>query len=179
MDLSEGYEGREQQIVDLFIWTFTASEGAAEGQSIGRLVKGFIDTTPDDDMVVFCAHEGPALVGCIVFSRLDYGQDDRTVFVLAPVAVRTDRQGEGIGQKLLPFGLGQLRPRGVDAALTYGDPRYYSKVGFRQITEDFAQAPYPLSHPHGWLGQSLADQDIEPLVGPCRCVPALDNPEYW
>jgi predicted N-acetyltransferase YhbS len=179
MQFSTGQAGRERQIIDLCASTFTASEGTEEGASIARLVTGLLGTTPDDDVVVCCAQEGPTLVGCIVFSRLRYEQDERIVFVLAPVAVRTDRQGEGIGQQLLTYGLKQLRGRGVDVVLTYGDPAYYSKVGFRQITEDVARAPLPLSFPHGWLGQSLTERDLQPLAGPGGCVPALDSPEYW
>lgn len=179
MELSSGHAGREEEIVTLFASTFAASEGVAEGESIRGLASDLLGTTPADDLFVCCAHEGPTLLGAIVFSRLRYDQDRRTVFVLAPVAVRTDRQGTGIGQQLLTYGLEELRSRGVDTAVTYGDPTYYSKVGFRQISPDVAQAPFPLRYPHGWLAQSLTHRDLEPVVGPCRCVPALDSPEYW
>ena len=77
--------------------------------------------------------------GGIVFSRLRYEQDNRTVFVLAPVAVATDQQGKGIGQRLLIHGLASLRSAGVDIVMTYGDPNYYAKVGFVPISEADAQ----------------------------------------
>jgi predicted N-acetyltransferase YhbS len=175
----EGRAGREQQIIDLCAATFTHSESAEEGERIGRLVRNLLGTTPEDDVFVCCAQEGPALLGCTVFSRLSYDQDDRTVFILAPVAVRTDRQGRGIGQQLLTYGLEQARNRGVDYAIVYGDPSYYSKVGFRQITEAFAEPPVTLTYPHGWMGQPLTAGVASPIVGPCRCVPALNSPEYW
>lgn len=178
-ELGVGRAGQEQQIVDLCSSTFTASEGAQEGESIRRLVTGLLGTAPQDDVVVVWAREGPTMLGCIVFSRVRYDQDDRTVFVLAPVAVRTDRQGEGIGQQLLTHGLKEMRRRGIDVVLTYGDPAYYAKVGFALITEDIARAPRPLSFPQGWLGQSLSGQPLGPLRGRARCMPALDRPEYW
>ena len=179
MESSVGHAGREQEIVDLCAATFAASEGSEEGERIRTLVTGLLGMAPQEDVVVFCAQEGSTLLGCVVVSRLRYDQDDRTVVVLAPVAVRTDRQGEGIGQQLLRYGLEALRGRGVDVVLTYGDPAYYGKVGFGQITEDVAPAPLPLSFPDGWLGQSLTDQPLTPLRGACRCVPALNSPEYW
>lgn len=179
LELSAGHGGREQPIVELCASTFEASEGVEEGERIRRLVTELLRATPPEDVATFCAHEGPTLLGCIVFSRLRYDQDDRRVFVLAPVAVRTDRQGEGIGQQLLRYGLEQMRGRGADVALTYGDPAYYAKVGFRQVTQEAVPPPLPLSFPHGWLGQSLTDQDLTSLRGRCRCVPALHRPEYW
>lgn len=179
IEFSSGPSGRDEPIIDLCASTFTASAGDDEGARIRRLVTDLLCSTPEDDVVVFRAHDGPLLLGCIAFSRLRYDLDDRTVFLLAPVAVRTDRQGEGIGQRLLAFGLAELRRRGVDVVLTYGDPSYYSKVGFQPITEDVARAPLPLSLPHGWLGQSLTSQSLEPFAGACRCVPALDSPDYW
>ena len=76
-------------------------------------------------------------------------------------------------------GRSDLRQKGVDFVVTYGDPNYYSKTGFNQITEEFAQAPLKLSLPEGWLGQSLSNQDERPLIGPSRCVPALNKAELW
>jgi len=76
---------------------------------------------------------------------LTYAQDERTVFVLAPVAVATDQQGEGIGQRLLSHGLAALRSTGVDIVMIYGDPDYYAKVGFKTISEADAAAPFKLT----------------------------------
>lgn len=179
LEFSSDYKNRAQEIAALFEVTFAASEGADEGQLIGRLARDLIAKTKDDDLFVFSSWDGDALTGCIMFSRLGFDQDDRTVFVLAPVAVATDRQGQGVGQKLLTFGLNALRAAGVDVAITYGDPNYYSKVGFAPITEEIARAPLPLSQPEGWLGQSLTDRPLESLKGPSRCVDALNNPAYW
>jgi putative acetyltransferase len=129
--------------IDLCAATFAPSEGSEEGERIRTLVTGLLGMAPQEDVV--------ALLGCVVVSRLRYDQADRTVVVLAPVAVRTDRQGEGIGQQLLRYGLEALRGRGVDVVHTYGDPAYYGKVGFGQITEDVASAPLPLSfRTAGW-----------------------------
>jgi len=101
------------------------------------------------------------------------------VFILSPVAVKTDQQGKGIGQKLLKHGLDEIRNNGVQVAMTYGDPNYYSKVGFQQISEDFAQAPFKLTYPEGWLAQSLTGQSLEPILGASSCVAALNDPSIW
>lgn len=179
MELSTGCRGQEQEVIDLLAATFAASEGAEEGALIGDLTRNLLVTTADADLHVFTARDELALIGAIIFSRLTYDQDDRTVFLLGPVGVATDRQGAGIGQKLLAHGIAALRKIGVDVAVTYGDPKYYSKVGFRPITEEFARAPFKLKYPKGWLGQSLKDGKMTPLIGPSHCVEAFHRPEYW
>jgi predicted N-acetyltransferase YhbS len=179
MEFSTAPKGREEEIIRLFNATFAASEGMEEGALIGDLVRNLLAGTAEKDLFVFTAEEGGNMIGGIVFSRLAYDQDDRTVFVLAPVAVATDRQGKGIGQRLLTHGLAALRSVGVDIVMTYGDPNFYAKVGFIPISEADAQAPYPLNHPEGWLGQSLTDREMAPLKGPSRCVEALNDPVFW
>jgi len=179
MKFTADYADRADEIVALFTNTFTYSEGAEEGALIGKLAREMISTTPRTDLFVFSCHDEGDLAGCIMFSRLSYAEDDRTVFVLAPVAVEPARQGRGIGQNLLRFGLDELRHKGIDVALTYGDPAYYGKVGFAPITEAMARAPFQLQMPQRWLGQSLTDRPLAPLKGPSRCVEALNAPEYW
>ena len=56
---------------------------------------------------------------------------------------------------------------------------YYARVGFHPIRVEDAAPPQPLSQPEGWLGQSLTDAPLLPLVGPSRCAPALNDPAYW
>ena len=179
MELIAGHNNRAADIVQLFSAVFTASEGENEGRLIGDLVTALIDTTAGEDLCVFSAYESDCLVGCIFFTRLSYIQDTRTVFMLSPVAIKTDRQKSGIGQKLITFGLGELRNKGIDMVITYGDPNYYSKVGFAQISEETARAPLKLQHPQGWQGQSLTGKPIEPVTGPAQCVPPFNNSELW
>jgi predicted N-acetyltransferase YhbS len=179
MEISKGHQGREAEIIDLFTATFTESEGAEEGALIGELVQNLLRGSAAQDLFVFAAEEEGAIIGGIVFSRLTYERDERTVFVLAPVAVATDRQGQGIGQRLLTHGLASLRSAGVDIAMTYGDPDYYAKVGFMPISESDAPAPFPLNHPEGWLAQSMTNRPMTPLKGPSRCVEALNDPVFW
>ncbi|MCF7996058.1 MAG: N-acetyltransferase [Chromatiaceae bacterium] len=179
MRFSTDTQGREEAIIELFRATFTASEGAEEGALIGNLVHNLLASTAQQDRFIFIAEEDGAIIGGIFFSRLTYEQDQRTVFVLAPVAVATDQQGKGIGQRLLTHGLAVLRSAGVDIVMTYGDPGYYAKVGFKPISEADAAAPFKLKQPEGWLAQSLTDQAMTPLKGPSRCVEALNDPVYW
>jgi len=162
----------------LFVSVFSKSEGEQEGALIGNLAKGLIASTDSRDLYGFVAVDGEEIVGAIFFSRLSF-EKDIDVFILAPVAVHTGYQGMGIGQALITHGLREVKKRGVRIVTTYGDPAFYSKVGFHPLSQDMIKAPLELSQPEGWLGQSLTNDSIEPIPGRCSCVKALDNPAYW
>jgi predicted N-acetyltransferase YhbS len=146
---------------------------------IGALVRGLLTTTPPGALRVFTAVDDGRIVSGALFSRLTYPDDPRRVFVMAPVAVATDRQGEGIGQGLIRHALDSLKDAGVDVVTVYGDPAFYGRTGFAPITEAEAAAPHPLGHPEGWQALALAGGPMAPLKGPSRCVAALDDPALW
>ena len=179
IDFVAGGGSRPDAIVQLFRDVFTASAGAAEGGAVGGLAEKLLEGTPPEDLYVFSAIGSEAVIGCIMFSRVLYEGDSRAIFILSPVAIDTARQRRGIGQRLLRHGLARLRESGVDAVLTYGDPAYYGRLGFAQVTVDFARPPFPLSQPHGWQARSLSDAPLAPMTGAVRCVDALNDPALW
>lgn len=171
-------KSKSQEVIDLFNSVFSASEGAVAGQVIANFVAKLMSTTKSQDLIGCIAEDNEIIVGCIFLSRFTVpsGQE---AFILSPVAVSTDVQRTGIGQKLIQHGLDHLRSMDVSLAFTYGDPGYYSKTGFVQIDEDIVKAPFPLSQPVGWLAQSLDDHGIQPMAGPTHCVAALNDPGLW
>lgn len=168
---------QSQEVIELFTSVFSDSEGQDEGISVGRLVSELI-TTSAQDQVGFVASDQEKVVACIFFSRLTF-QNNANAFILSPVAVDTSHQGKGIGQRLIRFGIQHLKDQGVELVFTYGDPNFYQKVGFKPISEEYIRAPLKLTHPEGWLAQSLTGDKIKPIAGPSRCVEALNKPEYW
>lgn len=179
MEFSQGIQGRDQEFVTLFTATFTASEGASEGALIGDLVRNQLSRTAAADLYVFTVESDGVVIGGAVFTRLTYDQDDLSVFVLGPVAVATERQGQGVGRQLLTYALQTLRETRIDIAVTYGDPNYYSRVGFAPVTEALIPAPFALQYPEGWLAQSLTGTEMTPLKGAARCVEAFNDPAFW
>ena len=179
MRYQQGFDGQEAALIELFTAVFAASEGAAEGQLIGTLVETLMGNSPADQITSFTAWDADTLTGGIFFTRLEYAADPRKVWLLAPVGVRTDRQGKGIGQALLRHGLDAMAAAGAEAAVTYGDPAYYGQVGFRPVSEADVPPPYPLSMPQGWQLCPLSGQEVEPLKGNSRCAPAFDDPALW
>lgn len=171
-------EPKSQEVIDLFKKVFSVSEGEAEGQVIADFVASLIATTAPQDLIGCMAEKNEIVLGCIFFSRLRV-PSGQAAFILSPVAVSTDVQSRGIGQKLINYGIDHLKSLNVDLAFTYGDPDYYSKTGFKQIDESIVEAPCPLSQPIGWLAQSLNSEVIQPMDGPTQTVEALNDPELW
>lgn len=54
----------------------------------------------------------------------------RDWFGLGPVAVHLQHRRQGIGQRLIDAGLGNLRERGAGGCVVLGDPAYYRRFGF-------------------------------------------------
>jgi putative acetyltransferase len=178
MELSTYNRSSIEEIKQLFTRVFSDSEGPSEGSLIGNLVFDLIESTDPKDIYGFVATENDQIIGSIFFTRLIFENGVNT-FILAPVAIHTDWQGRGIGQNLIKFGIDHLKKEGVTLMFTYGDPNYYSKVGFSPITEKVAKAPLKLSQPEGWLCQSLVGREIKPIAGSSHCVEALNKAEYW
>jgi len=169
---------QSQKLISLFKETFTDSEGGEEGNNIATLVSDFLDPTNPSDLLIATAWDQNNLVGAVLFSPL-YSQDNKQIYLMAPVGVSTEYQGRGIGQGLISFAMKDLKSRGVDLVITYGDINFYSKTGFRIITEDQVPPPLPLTYPQGWLGQSLRGEEIPYVQGPTKCAEAINDPLYW
>ena len=178
MELSQFNSSQSQDVIELFTNVFSASEGETEGQLIGNLVSELIATTESQDLIGFVSISGGDIVGSIFFSRLILPSDKRA-YILSPVAIATSEQGKGVGQQLINYGISHLKSLCVHLVFTYGDPDFYSKVGFNPISESIVKAPLKLTYPEGWLAQSLDGSSIEAMKGTSHCVEALNDQKYW
>jgi len=169
---------RKEEIVSLFTAVFASSEGEEEGKLMGDLASALAENIDNQEIICLGADEEGGTVAAIFFTRLRFDESIE-VFMLSPVAVSTVTQGRGVGQALISFGLRELKNRSAALAITYGDPSYYSKVGFQPLSEDVIQAPVQLSMPEGWLGQSLTEETIPTLRSRPTCVQQFENPDYW
>lgn len=168
----------KNKVAELFTSVFTSSEGEKEGKLIGNLSSEISSNIDNEEIICFGAYENESLIGSIFFTRLRFNESI-LVYMLAPVAVSTEHQGKGIGQALINYGLNSLKNRSVNVAITYGDPSFYSKVGFEPLSEDVIQAPLKLSMPVGWLGQSLTSDPIPTINERPICVEEFNDPAYW
>jgi predicted N-acetyltransferase YhbS len=169
---------RRTEVASLFVSAFSAFEGEQEGELVGSLASKLSSRADNQDVICIGAVEEESTVGAIFFTRLRF-DEPIMVYMLAPVAVRPGHQGKGVGQALIRYGLDEMRNRSVAIVITYGDPSFYSRVGFQALSTRVIQAPHELSMPVGWLGQSLTGEPIPTLTGRPACVREFDDPVYW
>ena len=96
-----------------------------------RNLRSSSDFIPELD---FVAEKEGQIVGQIVYSRgiIKYIQDaEREVISFGPVSVLPAFQKQGIGTALINHTINLAREMGFLAICIYGDPRYYSRFGFR------------------------------------------------
>jgi len=168
----------KDEVTHLFTSVFSSSEGEKEGALIGGLASALAARIDNQEVVCMGAYAEGDLSGVVFFTRLRF-DEPVDAYMLSPVAVRTSHQGQGAGQALIRFGLDQLKNRSVGLVVTYGDPAFYAKTGFRALSEEVIRAPHPLSMPEGWLGQSLSGEDIP--IQTCRpaCVQEFADSAFW
>lgn len=171
-------KNNKREVADLFISAFTSSEGEKEGQLIGNLALNLSLNIDNKRIICLGAYENGLIIGSIFFTRLKINEPIN-IYMLAPVAVNVKYQGKGVGQTLIKYGLNMLKERSVSVVITYGDPSFYSKVGFQLLSENTIQAPLKLSMPEGWLAQSLSEDQIPIIKEQPTCVQEFNNSIYW
>lgn len=169
---------KKDEVTSLFLSVFTFSEGEGEGQLIGRLAMELAARIDNHDVICIGACEDEKLIATIFFTRLRF-KEPVEAYLLSPVAVSTSHQGKGVGQALIRHGLELLKERSVTIVMTYGDPAFYAKTGFKALSEDSIKAPFMLSMPHGWQAQHLAENAMPILKSRPACVPQFNDPAYW
>jgi putative acetyltransferase len=114
----------------------------------------------------------PRIVGHILFSRMwiDTSEGPVSAVALAPVAVPPDHQGQGIGSRLIRYGLDSLRTQGEQIVIVLGHPDYYPRFGFSSEQAHALESPFP---PEVFMAMELRSGALEGIRGKVRYPPAF------
>lgn len=84
------------------------------------------------------------LIGHILFSRLRIERAQRTsdAAALAPLSVRPEYQGQGVGSALVKAGIKACIARGLPGIVVVGDPKFYGRFGFSAAIARTLRSPY-------------------------------------
>ena len=124
----EDYRTVEQLVREAF-WNLYVP-GCSEHYVLHNLRKSS-DFIPELD---FVAEQGGQIVGQIAYSRgtiKGRQGEEKEVMTFGPVSVLPAFQKRGIGSTLIIHTIALARDMGYSAICIYGDPRYYSRFGFR------------------------------------------------
>ncbi|MEW8256945.1 MAG: N-acetyltransferase [Candidatus Thiodiazotropha taylori] len=82
------------------------------------------------DYLSFVAVEAGSVIGHILFTPASMQDSSAVGMGLAPMAVLPSHQGEGIGTRLVRYGLDYLRDADCPFVIVLGHPDYYPRFGF-------------------------------------------------
>lgn len=71
------------------------------------------------------------IIGHIAMSPVSISSGQSGWFGLGPLSVKPSRQREGIGSALATKALAHIQNEGASGCVVLGDPRYYSRFGFK------------------------------------------------
>jgi putative acetyltransferase len=153
---------------------------AAFGQEAEAVLVEKVRRSPDfiPGLSLVAVHDG-RVVGHILFSlirvRIQNEPDqERPILSLAPMAVRPELQGRGIGSALVQRGLEIARDLGCQAVVVVGHPDYYPRFGFSPARPKGLEAPFPV--PDGaFMALELEPHCLDGLRGTLVYPPAFDN----
>jgi putative acetyltransferase len=134
MDLSIRYEReKDNRIVEELtrdaFWNLYAP-GCVEHFVLHNM-RNSPDFIPELDLV---AQKDGRIVGHIIYTRgilQEDGGAKKEVISFGPLSVLRSLQKQGIGSALIKHSLKSAADGGYSAVFIYGDPRYYSRFGFR------------------------------------------------
>jgi len=152
----------------------------AERERIAKLAVDLLleDTTPP--VLSLVAEADLRIVGHVAFSPVAIdGNEDFHGYILAPLAVRSDHQKQGLGSQLVEEGMRRLSETNASFLLVYGDPEYYGRFGFRTDVAEPFLPPFELEHPFGWQGLMLRERGSEIHPARIHCVSSLSDPALW
>jgi len=164
---------------------FTASDAATVFELHRRAFDGRTEESrivqrlhdADKAVVSLVAVVDDRLVGHVLFSPVTVADHGATIELagLAPVGVRPETQGEGVGSALIERGLADCRTAGVDAVVVLGDPGYYSRFGFQRADEYGLDNEYGADN--GFMIKPLHDGALDDVTGLVRYQPEFQAAE--
>jgi putative acetyltransferase len=114
------------------------------------------------------------VIGHVMFTESTVEGSDATILILSLLAVRPDRQRRGIGSALVREGLRRAEEHGAPLVIVEGDPRYYSRFGFRRASELGLERPHEQIPEVAFQALPLTDYDPS-LRGKVVYPPPFDS----
>lgn len=135
------------------------------------ILDGLRDDGDVIDELTFVAELGDEVVGHVVCSRAHMGEG--AAVALGPIAVRPDRQGEGIGSALVAAVLVTADQLAEPSIVLVGDPGWYAHFGFEPAVD------HGVGTPGAWEGRVFQIKRLQAwrpeLAGAFRYAPAFDR----
>jgi len=112
------------------------------------------------------------VVGHVLFSRMwiDTATGEIEAVALAPMAVLPAYQRQGIGRRLIPYGLDALQGHGERIVIVVGHPQYYPRFGFSTALTRSLESPFS---PDAFMALELRPSALDGVCGRVRYARAF------
>lgn len=151
-----------------------------ENAPVAKLATDLLAAPSSPETVHLVADVDGRVAGHVAFSPVTARDDGSWLgYILAPLGVRPEHHGRGIGSRLVRDGLERLAGRSVDAVFVYGDPDYYGRFGFSPRAAERFEPPYALEYPFGWQAMVHDGAPAGEGVVKIACVAPLNDPALW
>ncbi|WP_340115334.1 N-acetyltransferase [Pelagibius sp. 7325] len=125
--------------------------------------------------LALAAREGGRLVGTVrlwaISAGHGHGKGAGSLLLLGPLAVAPERQGEGIGARLMRSALNRAAATGHGGVILVGDAPYYRRFGFSAALTENLEMPGPVER-HRFLGHELRPGALAEARGLVRAAGA-------
>jgi len=124
------------------------------------------------------ATKGGVIVGNIIFTICSVDERSEKIGMLAPLAVNSNFQRQGIGSALIKEGFDRLKNQGIAQVNVFGDPAYYGRFGFK--ADDNVSPPCDVAPEWrpAWQYISLTEVTLK-LEGKLIVPKLWRKPAYW
>jgi predicted N-acetyltransferase YhbS len=138
----------------------------ADEVALVRALRDSVAFVPDLSLV---ATDGERLLGHVLFTEVEIPGTERPEnhLVLAPVAVREDARGKGIGSQLIETGIERARSLDYDSVVLHGSTGFYPRFGFTSAIDYGLVNPFNLPD-EGFMALELRRGGLDGATGPVR-----------
>ncbi|MEM1241591.1 MAG: N-acetyltransferase, partial [Cyanobacteria bacterium P01_H01_bin.26] len=161
----------------------TNAFGPDQGPEIVELIAGLFSDSTAEPVLSLVADINGIVAGHVLFTIATVAsyRTDVSARILAPLAVKQEFQGKGIGTALIQTGLTKLTDASVELVFVLGDPAYYSRLAFRPAGVLGLAAPHPIppEHADAWMVQPLRAGILGTVTGTVQCANVLNDPRHW
>jgi putative acetyltransferase len=109
--------------------------------------------------LAFVVEERGEIVAHTMLSRVRLAGPEVDVLILTPMAVRPDRQRQGVGRALVEAAVTAADDLGEPLVLVEGVPSYYPQLGFVPATAAGIERPDPKIPDAAWMMRPLSAYD--------------------
>lgn len=131
-----------------------------------ELVEKLRKNSQFDPNLSFVALMDNKIVGHLLFTplKINYATTSKSILslALAPLAVLSEYQRQGVGSKLIEYGFNELKSKGFSSVIVLGHEHYYPRFGFVPARTYKVRASFPLKNDDCFMALELK-HDTFPL----------------